>query len=87
MVADTTHSTQQENWSTSFSLRPACDKQDAWGTPGVRKTEVLSKYDRRACNAGRTCMNSGVFSPEGVLTTQEAPTLHLLPKYVLTKRG
>ena len=62
MVANTTHSTQPENWPASFSLRPGCDNYHAWSTLGVRKTKVLSKFDRRACNADKTCKEfRGIF--------------------------
>ena len=37
--ADTTQSTQQENWSDHFSLRAVCVMQDAWCTQGERKTK------------------------------------------------
>ena len=56
-------------------------------TPGTRKIKVLRKFDRCACNAGKHATISGYFPHESVLTTQEAPTLHLLSLYVLTKGG
>ena len=63
VVANKTQSTQPENWPASFSLRPDCDNLHAWSTLGVRKIKVLRKFDRHACNAGKTCNNFRVFSP------------------------
>ena len=86
MDANTAQSTQPENWSASFSLRPVCDNKNAWSTLVARKTKVLSKCARRACNAGQTYKNSGIFYHEGALTTQETRTFNLLSMYVLTQR-
>jgi hypothetical protein len=63
VVANRTQSTQPKNWPASFSLRPDCDNLHAWRTLGVLKIKVLTAFDRRACNAGKTCSNSRVFSP------------------------
>jgi hypothetical protein len=65
VVANRTQSRQSENWSASFLLRPNCDNLHAWSTLGVRKIQVLRKFDRRACNADKTYSNSRVFSPLG----------------------
>jgi hypothetical protein len=63
VVANKTQSTQPENWPASFSLQPDCDSLHAWSMLGVCKIKVLGKFDRSACNAGKTCSNSRVFSP------------------------
>jgi hypothetical protein len=39
------------------------DNLHSWSTLGVRKIEVHRKFDRRTCNAGKTCNNFRVFSP------------------------